>query len=230
MKKIILLSVSAIVILSSCSQKILVQDAYQIDSEETFSESRVDVKTQYAGDGLQYVTFQVDVDNRSEDSIFLSSGNIVLDISNGSRRTTKLAPLRKYDIIRSLEQENNNLESEKKTNTAANIILGGAGILTGILAGGSAPENIIYGAGTAVDVLDQRQRYGAAQGSIEDQIIYHEEYTLDEVVVAPGRTASYDIHFERLLIGGPADLRIKINGEEHVTNYEFEVNEVRVRR
>lgn len=216
---------------SSCSRKILIQEAYFLENEaERQSEDRVDIKTYFVGDDGYNINFQIDIDNRSDSIVLLSERDIELKLFYANRRREILTPFRKAELIEALSNEERSLEGEKNADTAANIIMFGAGIFGSILSGGSAVENIIYGSGTAIDIASRRSEYGAAQGSIEEQIEYHKKYTLDEATIWPGSKASFDIHFERVMTNCLSELIIYYGDNNHVSEYELVVEEVKIRR
>jgi len=229
MKKLLLFSVAAWLLCASCSQKILIQEAYQIDTEKVDNQSRIDVRTYYAGDGIDIISFQIDVDNRSDGYIELSERNIELRVESQGSRETVMRPIYKKKLIADLAFEERQLGIEKKANTISNVILAGASIFSGIL-GGSPVDNVIIGTDAAIGIIDTRSRFGAAQGSIKEQIAYHEEYTLEEARIPAGRSGSYDVHFPRLLTNSNCELMIVIEGKEYSTRYELEVKELKVRR
>ena len=105
----------------------------------------------------------------------------------------------------------------------------GASILAGALSGQGAASSIYYGTGSAVDIIEQRRQYNAAQGTLEEQIAYHEEYTLDKAIIPPGRSGSYDVHFERLMVDSHCELIIYTDTQTAVSEYELVVEEVKVR-
>ncbi len=216
---------------SSCSRKVLIQEAYYLENEsQELSKDRVDIKTFFAGDDGVNITFQIDIDNRSESPVVLSERDIQLELKYKGRRRDILTPIRKADLIQNLMYEEERLESEKKADTAANIILSGVGILGGIVAGGSPAETIIYGSGSAADIVTRRNEYNTAQGSIEERIAYIEKYTLDETTIQPGSQATYDIHFDRVMANCFSELVVFYGDADHRSEYELEVQTVKVRR
>lgn len=229
MKNLILLLAIGLTLVS-CSRKILVQDAYLTQSDRGLSDQDVRVETTFAGDAYSYITFQLDITNNTTDSIRLTERDVELIYNADRGRNQYLKPIRKVDIISDLEQAEERLAIEKKQETISASVLTGVGVLGSVLAGGNVLDNVIYGTGAAADIMDVRNRYGLEQGSIEDQINYHLEYTLDKVMVPPLGKASYDIHFERLLVDGPAEMVVYFGGQDHVTKYHMEVNQIKVRR
>lgn len=212
-----------LVALVSCSRKTKVQEAYLIDTERKATLSDIDIRTHYIGDAFQYITFQVDVDNRSEDTLLVSERNVELRTRHERYRRGNIAPMRKELIIQELQAENDLLEHEKKTKTARRAIFSGVRIVSGVLAGKDKEAAIIDGTAAATDIMDERRQYTAAQGTIEDQVAYIDEYTLGQDVIPPGESASYDVHFERLMLKGRCELVIYCGGEPYATQYELAV-------
>lgn len=216
---------------TSCSRKIQVQEAYFLENETAkLNTDRVDIKTYYVGDDGYNISFQIDIDNRSESPVHLSERDIELELNYTGSRKNVMAPIRKADLIIALDQEERRLEGEKNADTAANIILSGVGILGGILTGAPAVETIVYGSGTAADIVSRRSEYGAAQGSIEEQIQYYEKYTLEEATIEAGDSATFDIHFERVMANCRSELVIFYGDNSYVAAYDLVVEERKIRR
>jgi len=229
MKKILLLLTIGLA-MTSCARKILVQDAYLTESDRYASDQDVRVQTTFAGDAYSYITFQLDITNNTTDSIRLTERDVELVYKTDRGRNQYLKPIRKTDIIRDLQQIEEQLAVEKKQETITASVLTGVGVLGSVLSGGNVVDNVIFGTASAADIMDVRNRYGLEQGSIEDQIRYHLEYTLENVMIPPLGKASYDVHFERLLVDGPAEMVVYFGGQDHITKYHMEVNQIKVRR
>lgn len=216
--------------LVSCSRKILLQEAYLVEEQRSELQPRVDIRSYYAGDAFEYISFQIDVDNRSEDTIYLSEQDIDLKLRLAWDKSRTIRPIRKKDLINSLWSEGKAVKAEKNVSTATNLVLSGVNILGGILAGADGVSTIFYGAGTAVDIIEDRRYFNAVEGTIEEHIDYIDEYTLEEAQILPGRSASYDIHFERLMANSHCELVIDSGTDRYVTVYELAVVEKKIRR
>ena len=218
-----------LLILTSCGRKVYVQDAFEVTNNRVKNDTPIRVNTYYGGDAFSYISFQVDIENNSDDTLHITQRDIELQMAMQGQRRLVSKPIRKDELINDLLNEQEQLQSAKRRETTAGVILGGAGILTSVLAGGGAGQNILIGSDAAVDILDRRDRYGLAQGSVEDLIIYHEEYTLDDAKIAPGGKGSFDVHFDRELLDTRAELVVYAGGRDYVTEYALEVNQLRVR-
>jgi len=213
MKKYInLIFFAVLVSTTSCSRKIQVQEAYFLENETAKqNKDRVDIKTYYVGDDGYNISFQIDINNRSESPVHLSERDIELELNYTGSRKNVMAPIRKADLIIALDQE------ERR-------------FLGGILTGAPAVETIVYGSGTAADIVSRRSEYGAAQGSIEEQIQYYEKYTLDEATIEAGGSATFDIHFERVMANCRSELVIFYGDNSYVAEYDLVVEERKIRR
>lgn len=219
----------SLLLLSSCSRKVLIQEAYLIETDRKSANSDIDIRTHYVGDAFQYITFQIDIENNSEDTLFVSERDVELRTRHERSRRGNIAPIRKEQLIQDLVAEQEQLQYEKQANTATSVVFSGLNVVTRIIAGGTPTDAVIQGTVRAADIMEERRQYNAAQGSIEDQIIYLEDYTLGEDFISPGESGSYDVHFERLLIEGRCELVIYSTENPHATQYEFEVQKVRMR-
>ena len=213
----------SLVLLISCSRKIKVQEAYLIEYDRPTPSSDIDIRTHYVGDAFQYITFQVDIANRSADTLFVSERDVELRTRFERSRRGNISPIRKEVIIQDLEAENALLEHQKKSNTTRRAIFSGVRIVTGVMAGKDIDGAIIDGTESATGIMEERRQYIAAQGSIEDQIAYIAAYTLGHDNIPPGASASYDVHFERLMLKGRCELVVFSTGEPRATQYELDV-------
>jgi len=217
----------------ACAPKVIIQQAYSLDTEnetQSNSKNRVDVKTFYGGDAFDFITFQIDIDNRSNDSISLHENDVELVINYLGDKRRVISPIRKNKLITDLEFAEERMDQEKKASTAANGFFLGLGVLAGVLSGANSVENILYTTESAVYLIDERRQYDLAQGSIEDQLAYLEEYTLGSAIVAPGRSASYDVHFDRLMLDTDCELIIYFADTAYSFPYDLVVEEVKLQR
>jgi len=220
--------------LPSCSRKILIQDAHQLEDRGDHRNNNpmndIDIKTSYAGDAFDFITFQVDIVNNSEQTITLDVNDIALMIDVGGDRRRQARPVFKNDILRSLEKEAVLVEQERKSEMARNVIFGGANVVTAILVGNNPADVIFNGSIATTDIMDRNRQYMNVGASIEEQIYYHEEYSLDRAVISPGSDASFDVHFERTLLVARAEMEIYCEGHTYDFDYQLDVREEKVRR
>ncbi len=224
-----LLLLLMLISLTSCGRKILFQEAEYMESSPTNTPNRIDVNTYYAGDAFSFITFIVEVDNRSADTIILTESNVLLEYQNAVGAETKLYPIRKKKLITDYKEEQKSLEYNKKATTVNNIVSAGLGVLIGITGGADAVGIFFYGVDATSDILADREYYENAQGSVEDQLAYMEEYTLESDTILPGRLGSFDVHFDRLMMSGLADLKVACDSITYSTTYNLEVKEANLR-
>ena len=232
MKFRILLLATTLILSASCSRKLLIQEAYAIEasdeSRRDLSNNRVDIRTSFAGDnGYSFITFQIDVDNKSSETIYFDENDVTLIIGRGADKQL-LSSIPKREIISMLEYESKNVNLNKKVDTAEGALGSGFELLAGILAG-DIIGGIFYGSLTAADMLTRRNDFKKAERSIEEELAYHEEYTLDEATLAPGESGSYDIHFDRTMQASFAYLEIYCADHNYGFEYQLEVKEIKVK-
>lgn len=226
-----LLSLIILFFLSSCARQIALQEAFLLEDYKNTSslENRVEVSTLYVGDAIDYITFQVDVVNDSNESIGIDARDIELYYEGSGRRQIAARPMYKDEIIDYLYLEQKNVERNRKSETTQNAIFAGLDILGGIVSGASTAETLLYGGSYAADIVDRSNRLKDVELTIEEQIEYHEIYSLNRDVIRSGEAGSYDIHFETPLIKGDATLEILVGGKVYKFDYELSVRKERLR-
>jgi len=235
MKFKVLYIVLAALFLSSCAQKLIIQEAYQLedrgDNRNNRPTNRVDITTSFAGDnGYSFITFQIDVDNRSGETIFLNQNDVALMVDVDDTRRQLFHPIPKRDVVRTLELEAEDISIDKKQDLAEGSLVTGLDVLTGFLTGGDLVGGLIYGAWGASEVISRRQQFNKAERSVEEQINYHKEYTLDRAKIGPGDHATFDVHFERPIKVCRAELEVYCADHMYDFDYQMELREVKVKK
>ena len=77
-----------LLVVSSCAVK--VQNAYQLedrgDNRNNNPTNDVYITTAFIGDAIDFITFQVDIDNQSDENVSISTSNVVLLMDLGGTR------------------------------------------------------------------------------------------------------------------------------------------------
>ena len=226
-------SLLGLLLCTSCSRKATLQKAYQLedraDNRSNNPKNGVNVTTAFIGDAINFITFQVDVENKSDSSITIDASNIALLIDLGDTRRQYAQPVHKADIINYLSREAGLLESERKSANTVTAVLGGLDVVASVLSGAGAAETVIRGGDYAVEAVDRSQRYKLVQQSVEEQLAYHEEFSLDRATIPPGAKATYDIHFEPPMVNAYGELEITWANHTYDFHYKLEVIEERLR-
>ena len=203
----------------------------EYDRHNNFPSNRIDLETSFAGDnGYSFITFQVDLVNRSEHTVFIDDNRITLRIDSREEQRDIFHPIPKRDIIESLEEETKNISNQKKLDTAEGALYTGLEVLSGISATGNLFEGLLFGSLNAVDMISRRRVFNKAENSIEEEIDYHAEYTLDRVMIDPGESATFDVHFERPIRESAAELEINCADHSYLFDYQLELKEMKVRK
>ena len=75
-------SLLGLLLCTSCSRKATLQKAYQFedraDNRGNNPKNGVNVTTAFIGDAINFITFQVDVENKSDSSITIDASNIAI--------------------------------------------------------------------------------------------------------------------------------------------------------
>lgn len=220
-----------ILLMSSCSRKIAVQKAYQLedrgDNRNNNPTNDVYVTSAFIGDNLDYITFQIDVDNQSDEPITIDASNtaLLMDVDGVRRRLAQ--PLYKDDIMRFLNNEKNLLESERKTANTTTAVLGGLDVLGSVLSGAGPAETVLRGTDYAADAVTRSQQYKLAQQSVEERIAYHDTYSLERAVIEPGTKGTFDIHFQPPMVDAFSELEIRC--ADHVYDFPYQLQVLKER-
>ncbi len=191
--------------LSSCAPKIWVQDAFSRRPEIDATKD-VDINIRFAGDALNYLTFELDIDNHSDQDIILSRKDINMEVDLNTGEYLNLKPLDKYRVINDLENAQEQVNRDKKRATRNGILFAALDIATVATTG---TDVAILAGGSTVDILNTRDRFKALEGSLEDQMAYVYDWVLDQDTIAAGTTKSVDLLFESGLYTGDAMLRLQ---------------------
>ena len=216
-----------LLVVSSCAVK--VQNAYQLedrgDNRNNNPTNDVYITTAFIGDAIDFITFQVDIDNQSDENVSISTSNVVFLMDLGGTRRRFAQPVFKYDIIRTLTNEKELLESERKMANTTTAVLGGLDVLAGVLTGAGTAESVLRGGDYAVEAVDRSQRYKLAQQSVEEELAYHEEFSLDKANLPPGTKASFDIHFKPPMLDAYGEIEIRC--ADHIYDFPYQLEVVK---
>jgi len=218
---------------TSCSQKFYYQSAYvdnDIPEFQTKVSNDVHIQTRFGGDAINYLVFEIDIENQSSQDIPISIDDIKLHIVDSDYpENTTLRPINKEDLIFELEQEFRNLKRSKRANNAANILGVGLSILSvAITPNSDALSTIVYAADATGYIIEDNRSYALSEGDIETQIAYTDEWVLDSATLPPGAKISYDIVFPTVLLNGDGQLTIESEYLDYSQKYTFEIMEARM--
>ncbi len=225
--------IAAILLCTSCSQKFYYQDAFianDIPEFRTKVSNDVLIQTRFAGDAFNYLVFELDIENTSDQDITISIDDIRMQIIDSDYTdNVTLAPLNKEDLIEELKQEHNNIRKERKVQNTVGIIGAGLTILSlAIAPGGDALNTIAYAADVSSIIIEDNRSYALIQGDIESQIVYIDEWVLEDATIPSGTKTSYDLILPSTLINGDGSLIIKNKNIDYAQEYIFEIVEAKM--
>jgi len=231
--KLYFLALAALLSFSSCAKKFHYLDAYPYQEGSHFEEDKkLSINTYFAGDAISYLVYELDIENISDDTIYLSHRDISLNL--GSNESHSLMALRQDDVIREIRAEQRYADQERKARNVESAV--GIGVsLISIAAGGgggggiNVVNNILYATESASYILEDNRAYKLIKGDLDEQIAYVEDWVLFETKIAPGETQSWDVLFERVMTEIGVDLVIKSGGKDYTFEYEQVIIEETIR-
>ena len=201
----------SIVILSySCSPQIYFLEANKIEKITENHQGEVAITADFAGDAIDYIIFELTIENNSTDTFFIRNEDITLNLSEEETSSQRpIFPLEKDFLLERIENRKDENRVRKKHRTL-NLVLGGLDILTTLLSPGlSAGNRLLYAIEPAVYMADGQRSSKLVERSIDEQIQYVEDWAFDDTFILPGAEGSWDILFESVLINGSAELNIQ---------------------
>lgn len=203
MKKYLLLF-TLLIFLSSCSKTFYYVDAFPHTTQKEVLDSTkanldVDVNVAFGGDALDYFVFELDIKNRSDKMVFLSSQDvhIIYKDDSGQLDGLRLDAIDKNLLLDQLEQEKLSLKKEKRINNVSNFLITGLGILGSIFTGDPIYAADVIVEGTA-DLISDRRFYKLVSEDIDVQMEYIQDWVIEDLTIRPGESISYDILFEAI--------------------------------
>ncbi len=217
----------------SCSPKMYYQEGY-IDSDipavQNASNSDIYFETRFAGDAIDYLIFELDIENSSDQDLPLSVLDISLVLQDyDNNETMEIYPFDKNTLIKELEERRRILKSEKRTRNIAGIV--GVGLSVFAVGASGNTYDALNAAAIATDITAEiiydNRSYALMDGDIETQTQYVDEWVLDDVLIPSDMTTSYDLIFPSTLINGKAILNIQNDDIRYKQEYVFEIVELK---
>ena len=228
-----LLALMAILILAlpSCAPKIYLQEADKLKSENNITEQNdVRVQSYYSGDALEYLVFELDAFNNSQDTVVLDYRNIQLLIEDEDGNEIVLKSLNKDRLIADLKQYHEEVKIQNRTRNISNAIGIGLNIfLIGNYSNNVGVDLAIYASESAAYMLEDNRAHKLLSGSIEEQIEYVNEWVLETDSIPPGSDNSWDILFARKLTEGKGSVVVKIDDDEYSQTFKLFLREEKLR-
>lgn len=228
MKPLVLFAFS-VLLMCSCSQKVHFLEAEKLP--QTLNENeKIQVDAFFAGDALDYVVFELDVINNSNDSLYLDFRNVfleVLEINQNNR--SDIYALNPHDVIFDIEQEALQLKREKTGRDIEGVVSIGLNVLFAGSGNFSAIDAIVFSTETAAYMLEDSRAHKLVQGSIEEQIQYIDEWVLFNQVLGPNEENTWDILFERQLFNSETNFTVIINDKRYTVPFDIFIKEEKVR-
>lgn len=189
----------------------------------------IDLKTRFGGDAFQFMVFELDVKNDSEDSVIVSAKDIYLEIHrNLENDGFKMQPLDKTELLQRLKYENETVRKERRATNVLNAVFTGISVVAlAVGPGVNAADAVFYSLESTSYLIEDARYYNLVQGSLEEQMKYIDEWVLEEAVLMPGEEESWDVLFPRFLVDADATLYLDQQFGEYEFDYSLFKNQLR---
>ncbi len=222
-----------ILISVSCAPKVYFFEAHKLGTpkEDVAKNEDVEMACYFAGDALDYVVFEIDVINNSQDTLDLSYRHIFLEIFEKDKsRPRILDALSPDDVLTDLQHRHVQLQQEKAMRDIGNAIdIGFSLFLLGSGGGYGAINSLLFMLDSASYMLEDARAHKLLTGSLEEQMAYVEEWVLARETLGPGEEDSWDILFPRQLHSAYADFVVRSPRVDFRQGFELSIREERVR-
>lgn len=214
-----------IISLSSCSQKVYF---FEADKLENVKRENIDIEVDafFSGDALDYVVFEIDVRNNTNDTLHLDYRNVYLKIKDSNKT---FYALNKADLIYEAEERQLELKREKRARDIGNAITIGLDLLLIGTGNANAIDAIIYSTETAAYMMEDARAHKLLKGTLDEQITYIEDWVIYKEKVPPYSEDTWDVLFERQLFDSNADIVLKVNDVEYAIPFTIKTIEEKVR-
>jgi len=203
-------------------EKVAFKNAENIEFTEN-EDSDFIIRTAFIGNAIDYSIFQVEIKNESDDPVGLSFEDVRLVHQDGFQRNAH----HKYNFVKNLKREKQDIKKQKKARTIGNILLGVVTVAS-IAAGGggvNTADAVIYGAESAVYISDDRRAFNAMEGTIEDEIKYIEDWVLFESMIPSNGVLTKDVIFPSEGMTDDFNVEVTLNGQRYFIPYDCVVRE-----
>ncbi len=226
MKLFILYVLAALVFLTSCNTSKPYQ-YYSIEPElVTFLDQDslaitvlpyddVTIRTAFAGYGIDYAIFQVEIENEADYYLNITYQDLKLDPVEGA----DVRAHNKFDFIKQLDRDKKQIKKNKKTNTWTSILFGALQTLA-IVGAGDNIGAAVYGGESLVYLAGDRKAFDLAGGDVDREMKYIEEWVLFESIIESNSTFITDVIFPFQSLTTDFDLVIMLEGEEYRIPYD----------
>lgn len=216
--------------LSSCSRKVYFQDA--VPSNETsyyIENSDIHINTYYAGDAVDYIIFEIDVTNKSQEDIYLDHKDVVLRLMDD--RGQPMPSLSRTLLIDDVYTKRQQLKQQRRSRNIEAALGIGLGVLTAVTFGNPAAtfDAILYSIDSAAYAFEGNRSYALLAGSLDEQLDYINTLVLDATKIPPGDEQSWDVLFEPEIMDNACQLQLECMGQTFTFDYDLFVGEMKVR-
>ena len=211
--------------LTSCRQRFFYTEAFKEPVDARYDQDLV-IDTRFGSDAGDFLVFEIDVENYTDQDFVLSYRDIILKLDDQSLSRPVIFPaLIPEELIDDLETERDLAHGQRKTRNLVNAVSIGLNVLAVAVSPGSYSQAAPFylASDVAIGFFDDRRSYHLIEGSIDDRISYLDEWVLEDVVLQPGEKGSWDILFEHILADHHAQLVVQIPGKDRKFSYQLTI-------
>ncbi|MBX2816543.1 MAG: hypothetical protein KTR24_11110 [Saprospiraceae bacterium] len=198
--------------------------------DQSVNEDSVVLTARYGLDAGDHLVFELDVNNGSNDELFISAEDVMLVVEDEDEaRSHRLPAVNKDRLLDHLEDEKVILRKEKRTQGVLSAIGVGIGVVAMAVDPGSfsTADRIFYAAEATAGIVGEQRSFTLAEGDIDDQILYVEDWVMDTTTIAPGEEQSWDLLFTNPIAAGSATLLVEVDGRPLAFDFTLELAERR---
>ena len=184
------------------------------------SDEYIDMELTYVGTTFDYHIMECYIVNKYSTPITLDRFNFELI---NEKKNIKDSPLSPEEAIALLETQQDRLKKQKKASVIAGIFAVGLGVASNATLGGSVANNVAYSVESALYIADDNRFFNRNIKSIDDEMIYIDDYVLDMMTVPAGAKVSADVIFAIHKMRGNVD--ILYSGPDNDYIFEFKASD-----
>ena len=191
-----------------------------IDNNEVFavvSDQYIDMELTYVGATFDYHIMECYIVNKYDRDITLDRFNFELI---NEKRNVGERPYSPDEAIALLDTQQDRLKKQKRASLVTGILTTGFNVAANAALGGSAVNSVAYGIESAIYIADDSRFYNRNIKSLEDEMIYINDYVLETMIIPAGGKVTADVIFPIHNMRG--DVQILFVGPDN--DYMFEFN------
>lgn len=167
----------------------------------------------YVGATPDYLIFEIDFQNISEDTLALQGSDFSINFLD---EYVEHKPYTTQQVLSILSQRECTLKKRRKRNTVWRSVGVGAGLIIGALTGVPPIDNVLFGINDVAFIFDERNFQKQTIESLREEMMHIEKYNLEYAKVAPNQTVQHDVLFPYTKTKGDTEISYTHQSEQFV--------------